>query len=103
MNPVDCCLTLVFPPALEDAVVGHLLDRPDQVTGFSVVEAQGIGRPLSGRDAQELVRGRARQLLAQIVMNEQDAHALVASLRETLRDADLAWWITPLIGFGRFS
>jgi hypothetical protein len=103
MKPVDCCLTLVFPPSLEDAVVGHLLDRSDWVSGFSVLQADGIGRPLRGNDAQELVRGRARQVVAQIVMNGADARALVALLRESLRDADMAWWITPIAEFGRFS
>jgi hypothetical protein len=103
MKPIDCCLTLVFPPSLEDAVLGHLLDHPEWVSSFSVLKAEGIGQQVQGHDAQELVRGRARQTAAQIMMNGEDARTLVTLLQGALRNADVAWWITPVADFGRFA
>jgi hypothetical protein len=103
MNPADCCLTLVFPPSLEDAVLRHLLEHPEWVSGCSVFPAEGIGQHVHGHDARELVRGRARQTAVQIVMNGEDARELVALLRDALRNADVAWWISPVTGFGRFA
>jgi hypothetical protein len=103
MNPPDCCLTLVFPPSLEDAVVGHLIAHPEWVSRCTLVPAQGLARELHGQDAYELVRGRARQVRAQMLMNSEDARALVALLREALPRADVAWWIAPVIDSGRLA
>jgi hypothetical protein len=103
MRPPDCCLTLVFPPSLEDALVGHLLAHPEWVTGCVLLPAEGLGNPLHGRDAHELVRGRTRQTAAQILMNGEDARALIALLRDALPRADVGWWIAPVIDSGRFA
>jgi len=103
MKPPDCCLTLVFPPSLEEALVEHLLAHPDWVTGCTIYPAEGLGRHLHGRDVYELVRGRTRQVAAQIVMNSEDARALIALLRDALPRADVGWWIAPVIDSGRLA
>jgi hypothetical protein len=103
MKPPDCCLTLVFPPSLEDALVSHLLAHPEWVTGCTLVPAQGLGHHAHGQDAYELVRGRARQVAAQILRNSEDARALIVLLRNALPRADVGWWITPVIDSGRLA
>jgi hypothetical protein len=103
MKPPDCCLTLVFPPSIEDALVGHLLAHPEWVSGCTLGPADGLGRPLHGQDAHELVRGRTRQIAAQIVMDGEDARALIALLRDALPRADVWWWIVPVIDSGRLA
>jgi hypothetical protein len=79
------------------------LAHPDWVTGCTICPAEGLGTHLQGRDAYELVRGRAQQAAAQIVMNTEDARALIALLRDALPRADVAWWIAPLTDSGRLS
>lgn len=103
MKPLDCSLTLVLPQALEEEVVDHLLRHPEWASGFTIaqVEGRGVGVRLHG--AREEVRGRAGRVQLQAVMNLADAHALVAHLRVGLSNPQIAYWITPVIDFGRFA
>lgn len=103
MTTHDCCLTLSFPHALEEHIVGHLLDHPEWVDGFSTMNIEGHGRIRPDSAAAELVRGRAGRRYAQIVLGRADADALVAHLRAELPSKDIAYWMTPVIAFGRFA
>lgn len=103
MNIQDCCLTLSYPNALEEHIVGHLLDHPEWVEGFSTLHIEGHGKLSKGSAAAELVRGRAGRRYAQIVMNTDDARALVTHLRQALPSREVAYWLTPVIEFGRFA
>lgn len=103
LKPLDCALTLILPQSLEEEVVDHLLRHPEWASGFTItqVEGKGVGVRLHG--AREEVRGRARRVQLQTVMNIEDARALVAHLREGLANPQIAYWITPVIEFGRFA
>lgn len=103
MNTHECCLTLSFPSSLEENVLDHLLEHPEWVQGFSTMHIEGHGRMTSARQTAELVRGRARRLYAQVVLDETDAHALLADLRSALPNPEIAYWLTPVIEFGRFA
>jgi hypothetical protein len=103
MKPLDCCLTLLCEPKLEDTLVSHLLQDDQWVSGFTLVRSEGVGKFLHGETPQELVRGRAQRILLEIIMNSADAQALVAQLQHALPGAEVAWWITPVAQFGRFA
>lgn len=103
MRPYDCCLTLSFPNALEEDVLGRLLEHPEWVDGFSTIRIEGHGRTSIARETAELVRGRSGRRYAQIVLNREDAQALVASLRAALPNPEIAYWLTPVMEFGRFT
>jgi len=103
MKPHDCCLTLSFPNALEDSILGHLLDHPEWVEGFCTIHIEGHGRMSQAHEIAELVRGRSARLYAQIVLNREDAQALVSRLRTALPSAEVAYWLTPVMEFGRFA
>jgi hypothetical protein len=103
MKPHDCCLTLSFPSALEESIVEFLLEHPEWVEGFCTMHIEGHGAIAKARETAELVRGRSGRRYAQIVLNREDAQALVAHLRAALPSAGVAYWLTPVIEFGRFA
>lgn len=100
---MTCCLTLVLPRAFEEELVDHLLEHPEWVPGFTTFPADGHGHGLVFRDSREEVRGRTARRVVQIVTEEGHAEALVAHLRETLANAEVTWWITPVTAFGRLA
>ncbi|MCC7547227.1 MAG: DUF3240 family protein [Burkholderiales bacterium] len=103
MKTPDCCLTLSFPHALEEHIVDHLLDHPEWVDGFSTVQIEGHGRMHEESTAAELVRGRAGRRYAQLVLEHDDARVLLDQLRADLPSDEIAYWITPVLEFGRFA
>jgi hypothetical protein len=103
MKPYDCCLTLSFPNALEESILGYLLEHPEWVQGFSTIRVEGHGRMSKGHETAELVRGRSGRLYVQVVINREEAQALVTQLRAALPSAEVAYWLTPVIEFGRFA
>lgn len=105
MNPqsYDCLLTLALPADLEEEVLDHLAVHPEWVGGFSVTHAEGVGRGNLLRSTMEQVRGRSRRRLVQIVMSSEHAQALLDSLRQTFVTPEMAWWTSPINGFGRFA
>lgn len=96
-------LTLALPAALEEEVLDHLQACPEWVTGFSIAPAEGFGNGMSLPSTLEQVRGRARRRLITILMAQANIEPLLASLHAEFRSPEMAYWITPLIKFGRFA
>jgi hypothetical protein len=103
MKPADCCLTLVFPKALEENMVELVLERAHLTGGFTTVEVEGHGDGAILRSIAERVRGRARRVKMQIVLNREDAGILLGELKGALPSVEIAYWITPIGEFGRFA
>lgn len=102
MKTANCCLTIVFPAALEENIVDHLLEHPELASGFTTVEVEGHGQGSVYRSVSEQVRGRARRVKMEVVMDREDAQAIVAHLKESLPSREVAFWIAPIFEFGRF-
>ena len=103
MKPRDCCLTISFPKSLEENIVDHLLEHPEWVEAFSTTRMEGHGQAGIATEPAELVRGRAARVHAQIVLNREDAQALLAHLRAALPNPEVAYWLSPVLEFGRFA
>jgi hypothetical protein len=101
LHEYDCEMTLAFPLALEEQIIDFLLDCPQWVQGFSLIDAQGMGRGAGLKSTMEKVRGRAQRRLMNILMRHDDVMPLVEALREEFRSPDMAYWVTPLLSFGR--
>lgn len=99
----NACLKLILPSALEDQVIDHLLRHPEGVGPFLAYRADGHGRPGSIASSGEQVRGRAARVVVEIQLDAGRAPALVAGLKAELPNADIAWWLTPLMDSGDFS
>jgi hypothetical protein len=102
-DPYDCMLTLAVPASLAEEICDHLLQRPQWVSGFSVIPAEGFGVGSLPHTTLEQVRGRANRRLVLSLMHARDVEPLLASLRADYRSDEMAWWTLPVGDFGRFT
>ncbi len=104
MNKIlNCCLTLVCHKALEDRLVDQLLEHPQWVDGFSVSQIDGHSLKQHLPSMLEQVRGRSQRIEICCVMNLDDAQALLAHLKAEEANSEIAYWITPVIEYGRLA
>ncbi|MDD3885110.1 MAG: DUF3240 family protein [Gallionella sp.] len=103
MKDMNCCLTLVCHKSLEERIVDHLLEHPEWVRGFTLTETEGASQKEHLPTVLEQVRGRSHRRKFLCVMNLEDAHALISHLREEEHNREVAYWITPVLEFGRLE
>lgn len=103
LSPPDALLTLVLPAALEDDVLDWLQGQTELVSGFSLLHGQGLGPHTTLTTSLERVQGRARRTLVQLALEQGSAQALVARLRQAWPLAEITYWISPLLAFGRLA
>lgn len=99
---MNTCLTIVMPKSFEEDVVDHLLEHPEWVSGFTTTDVNGHGQAVAYHAAAEEVRGRVARVQVQIVLRQEDGQALVTHLKESIHCKEIAYWLTPVIEFGRF-
>ncbi len=102
-DQANCLLTLVFPPSLEEAVIGLLLEHPQWASRVVCFHADGHGQamPLSG--SAELVRGRSPRLIVQMMVVRGEVHQLLAELRNEVASPEVAYWLVELAESGRLA
>jgi hypothetical protein len=96
-------LTLAAPRHLEEELVEQLLSLPEWAEGFTLLKAEGYSRHHETLSTQELVRGRAERMAVKIVLEADKAQALLAYLKSRFPKRDVAYWLTPVIEFGRLA
>ena len=99
----DCQLTLALPAALEEEVLDALRAQPQWVSGFTIIQGEGFGGGARQLTAIEQVMGRARRRLVQILIRREDIQPLLQALGGQFQAPDMAWWVTPVVDFGRFA
>lgn len=99
----DCLLTLALPAELEEELIDLLRGLPAEVAGFTLMPAEGVGAGATLATTVEQVRGRARRRVVQIVLSNAQVATVVDALRQSLPTPEIAWWTTPLSGFGRLA
>jgi hypothetical protein len=103
MKEMNCCLTLVCHRSLEERLVDHLLEHPEWVRGFSLTRIEGGSQKEKLPSMLEQVRGRSQRVEIVTVMNNEDVRQLIAHLKHEEPNAEVAYWITPVIEFGRLG
>ena len=103
MKAMNCCLTLVCHRSLEARLIGHLIEHPEWVNGFSMFNMEGHSQKEKLPSIMEQVRGHSQRVTLQTVMNLDDAQALIAHLKYEENNPEMAYWITPVIEFGRLT
>jgi hypothetical protein len=103
MKEMNCCLTLVCHRSAEERLIDHLIGHPEWVRGFSGNKIEGHSQKENLPSMMEQVRGRSQRIAFQSVMHLDDAHALIAHLKQEEANAEVAYWITPVIEFGRLA
>jgi len=100
---VDCLLTLVFPPSLEENVIGLLLEHPQWAARFVCVHVQGHGQAMMLAASADLVRGRAPRLMVQLVTGHVEVQALLAAFRAAVPSPEIGYWVVELAEYGRLA
>lgn len=96
-------LTLIAPASLEENVADLLLEAPELASGFTSSAASGHGAGLRFEAASERVRGRGRRTRFELALVRSDADALLARLRASLGEANVYYWICPMVECGNLS
>ncbi len=100
---LNCCLTLVCHKSLEERLVNHLLEHPEWVGGFSVGQIDGHSLKEYLPSMMEQVRGRSQRIEIRCVMNLDAAQALLAHLKAKEANKEIAYWILPVVEYGRLA
>jgi len=100
---LNSCLTLICHKSLEERLVDSMLEHPEWVSGFSVGQIDGHSLKEHLPSMLEQVRGRSQRIEIRCVMNLEDAHALVAHLKSAEANSEIAYWISPVIEYGRLA
>jgi hypothetical protein len=80
-----------------------LREHPEWVSGFTSLAAEGFGSGTTLHSAMEQVRGRSRRRLLQVVLCQTNVQPLIDVLRAAIPSDEVAWWMMPVTGFGRFA
>lgn len=96
-------LTLVAPASLEETLAEYLLAHPEWGGAFTLVHAEGRGSRGHLLTPQEQVRGRVARTKFKIVLEADAAGRLLDELKRALPKRDVAYWLTPVIEFGRLA
>ncbi|GAA4019366.1 DUF3240 family protein [Actimicrobium antarcticum] len=99
----DALLTLAIPITLEEDVLDFLLLHPALASGFSIMDAQGMGQGSVLQSTMERVQGRSTRKLVLIVGNEVHLRQLIAALAQEIRNPNVAYWISPVSCYGRLA
>lgn len=102
-KPLNCCLTLICHTSMEERLVDYLLERPELVAGFSISRTDGNSQSEKLHTMAEQVCGRSRRIEISVVMNLDDAQALLVQLKKDEPNHEVAYWIIPVLEFGRLA
>lgn len=103
MKEMNCCLTLVCHKSLEERLVDQLLSHPEWVRGFSIKQIEGGSQKEKLPSMLEQVRGRSQRVQLDSVMNLEDAKLLIEHLKQTEPNNEIAYWLVPVLDFGRLA
>lgn len=103
MKSPNACLTLIFPKVLEEDVVEHFLKRPDVVGGFTITHVEGYSAGAGFASAKEQIHGRGPRVQVKLLVDRDDATDIVTRLKTELRNANVAYWISPVLEFGTLA
>ncbi|OYY95010.1 MAG: hypothetical protein B7Y41_05515 [Hydrogenophilales bacterium 28-61-23] len=96
-------LILVAPANLEETLAEYLLAHPEWGGAFTLLHVEGRGSREHALTPQEQVRGRVARTQFQVVLEADAASHLLAELKLAFPKRDVAWWLTPVLDFGRLA
>ena len=103
MDQSPCKLTLVYPLNAESRIVELMLETTPPVRGFTTMRAEGHGHGFSDANVSERVRGRVGRGMLVAVMLKGRAEQLLAEIEVKAPLQHLAYWLEPVIAFGRMA
>ena len=97
----DVLLSLTMTKDVAQHVKDLLLARPDLVRGFTASLAEGHGVTVPLVAPSELVSGHSPRSQIRMVGTEENMRQVLALIKATLPNADVFFWLIPVIEMGR--
>lgn len=94
-------LTLIVPWAMHETIEDLLLAYPEIVPGFSASTVDGHGGEARLASVAERVRGHARQMRFQLLVDEAGAREILGLLSSRFADSGIFYWLIPVTEAGR--
>jgi hypothetical protein len=98
----DVRLTLVFPPSLEASVTEALSARAN-LSGFTLLRAEGHTSDFANASASERVRGRVQRRVLWMIIARDRVEGALDALRTDVASRDVRWWLEPVLASGRLA
>lgn len=98
----DCLLVVVGPRDLEAEMIDALTEAVPS-TGYTVSHVEGYGRASGHRSAAEEVHGRGHRTRVDAVLTRADVATAIQHLTAVLHNRSVAYWVLPVLEFGRCS
>jgi len=99
-NPL-CKITLLVPASGTDRIVELMLASEPLLSGFTMWSADGHGESFKSAAIAEQVRGRVERTVFMAVMERLRAKALIEEIGKKAPIPHMAYWIEPVLEFGR--
>ncbi|MEQ8559741.1 MAG: DUF3240 family protein [Henriciella sp.] len=96
-----CRLTLVYPPASEDAITEALLGMEPALPGFTTWAGAGHGFGYDEASHVEKVRGNVSRRVLTTIARRERIDAALEAVRTNAPIPKLMYWIEPVIAGGR--
>ncbi len=97
----DLLLSLTMPNDIAEHVKDLLLSRPDLVRGFTATQAEGHGSVVPLVAPSELVSGHSPRTQIRLLGPEENMRAALALIKAELPNANIFFWLVPVIEMGR--
>lgn len=101
MGPDLCRLTLVYPPASEDAIIETLMAMTPSLPGFTTWSGAGHGFGYDEASHTEKVRGHVARRMLTVIASRETAEAALETIRTNAPIPKLMFWIEPVLAGGR--
>ncbi len=95
----QCLMVLIATPKIEAVLLEWLLAKEDVPT-FASLPVDGHGIEHHHLSMAEQVAGRQRQIMFQIPLELEAARRLAAALKEDFGQAELSYWLIPILEGG---
>lgn len=93
---------LSVPPTLEEPIADWLMEQHPDI-GFTSVASHGHGADHSILSAVEQVTGKQRRVEIQLIIPAQLVDELLRGLQAQFTNADVHYWVMPVIESGELS
>lgn len=96
-------LTLVCPARIETALVDCLDGLDPALRGYTILRGEGRGASADLPTTAERVRGAMQVITVQIVLPNERISPLLEAVAVACPRPNLAYWIEPILDFGRLQ
>ena len=98
---IECLLTLIATPELEERLIDWLLEAGYE--GFTTSPCHGHGVHPQNLSTAEQVAGRQKRVAFWLQISQNEVESIISGLEEGFEGTSLHFWITPVLASGSIA